>query len=495
MMNATTATLSPSSDGSPSSDAALEAPSPAAPSAAAPTPDSPPDGGYGWICVACVFLINAHTWGLNSSYGVFLAYYLSHSTFPSASALDFAFVGGLSISQALLVAPVATLVTRTFSTRATLLVGIALETLSLIGASFATQVWQLYLSQGVCFGWGMGFLFVGSVGIIPQWFTTKRSLANGVGAAGSGLGGLVYSLAANAIIQRISLGWAFRILGIVAFAVNFTCAMLVRDRNRQVGSSQALFDYSLLARPEFLGLLAWGFFSMLAYIVLLFSLPNYASNIGLTAHQGSVVGALLNLGQALGRPPIVCVLLSLFARLICTTRKSFPNVDDIHQGYFSDTFGRINMAATMTFLAGLFALVIWIFASSFGVLVFYALIGGTVAGTFWATIGPVGAEVIGLKDLNAGLTITWIALVLPCTFSEPIALEIANHSPVGYLGTQLFAGFMYLAACMCLLAVRVWKIGELERGAAEMAYAEKDRPYEASRVSSKMSRLLSIKRV
>ena len=25
----------------------------------------PPDGGYGWVCVVCVFLINAHTWGLN----------------------------------------------------------------------------------------------------------------------------------------------------------------------------------------------------------------------------------------------------------------------------------------------------------------------------------------------------------------------------------------------------------------------------------------------
>lgn len=27
---------------------------------------APPDGGYGWVCVACVFWINAHTWGINS---------------------------------------------------------------------------------------------------------------------------------------------------------------------------------------------------------------------------------------------------------------------------------------------------------------------------------------------------------------------------------------------------------------------------------------------
>ena len=29
-----------------------------------------PDGGYGWVCVACVFMINAHTWGVNCSYGI-----------------------------------------------------------------------------------------------------------------------------------------------------------------------------------------------------------------------------------------------------------------------------------------------------------------------------------------------------------------------------------------------------------------------------------------
>ena len=28
--------------------------------------DLPPEGGYGWVCVACVALVNGHTWGINS---------------------------------------------------------------------------------------------------------------------------------------------------------------------------------------------------------------------------------------------------------------------------------------------------------------------------------------------------------------------------------------------------------------------------------------------
>ncbi len=151
--------------------------------------DEPPDGGYGWVCVGCTFFINAHTWGINSSYGVFLAYYLANDYYPGAGPLEFAFIGGLSISQALLVSPLSTYITRAYGTRTTLLSGVALETLALISASFTHETWQLFLSQGVCFGFGMGLLFVGSVGIIPQWFTEKRSLANGIGTAGSGLGG------------------------------------------------------------------------------------------------------------------------------------------------------------------------------------------------------------------------------------------------------------------------------------------------------------------
>jgi hypothetical protein len=50
------------------------------------------------VVVGSVLLVNAHTWGLNSSYAVFLAYYLRSGTITGSSPLAFAFVGGLSIS-------------------------------------------------------------------------------------------------------------------------------------------------------------------------------------------------------------------------------------------------------------------------------------------------------------------------------------------------------------------------------------------------------------
>ena len=276
----------------------------------------------------------------------------------------------------------------------------------------------------------------------------------------------MYSLATNAMIQSFGIGWAFRILGIVAFTVNAVCAALMKDRNKTIGVTQLAFDYTLFKRSEFLLTLGWGFFSMLGYIVLLFSLPSYATSIGLSSKQGSIVGALLNLGQGLGRPAV---------------------------GMVSDSVGRINIAFLCTFVAGLLCLAIWIFAKSFGVLVFFSLLVGTVSGTFWTTIAPVEAEVVGLKILPSALTIVWIVLVLPTTCkshpwvtrfhelilmtgAEPIALELRRRRGNIYLHAQIFTGLMYIAAALSMWFLRAWKIAEIERVAAveEKSPAEVD---------------------
>lgn len=62
--------------------------------------------------------------------------------------------------------------------------------------SICQQFWQVMLAQGILAGCGSCMSFAVAVAAIPQYFTSKKALANGVAAAGSGLG----ELRANTIV-------------------------------------------------------------------------------------------------------------------------------------------------------------------------------------------------------------------------------------------------------------------------------------------------------
>ncbi|UKZ80600.1 hypothetical protein TrVFT333_008362 [Trichoderma virens FT-333] len=365
------------------------------------------DGGYGWVCVVCQLMITASTWGVNGAFGVYLTHYISTNAFPGTSEIVYSFIGGLSQSQILLIAP---------SSRTP--------------PDFAKQSWHLFLSQGLLFGWGCSFLYIGTIGIIPQWFSRRRGIANGIAAAGSGIGGLIYSLSTEAMISNISVAWAFRITAICTAAVNVICIILIKDRNKHIQPTQNAFDFTLLKRPELLLILAWIFLSTIGYTCVLFSLPDNAVRIGLTAHQGSILGALANLGMAIGRPIV---------------------------GYFSDRAGRLNMVISATTLAGIWCLCLWTSGTSYPILLAFSILGGTTIGTCWATIGPMLADAFGMKLLPSALSIVWTISAIPSAFAEAMALGLRrSHSPV-YLDVQIFSGCMFLGAALFLLPLRFKK--------------------------------------
>ncbi|GAD99904.1 conserved hypothetical protein [Paecilomyces variotii No. 5] len=334
--------------------------------------------------------------------------------FSRTTSLDYAFISGLSISVAMFISPLATYLSHKVSHRFVLNLGTIFETLSLITTSFVKRNWQLFLSQGVCFGFGLGFCFVGSVGIISHWFDRRRSVANGIAAAGSGLGGMVYSLATSAMISNLGFPWAMRILGIICFAVNTVCGNLLRIRV-SAASKQPELHFSLLRKPAYIAFLGWGALSAMAYIALLFSLSSYSVAVGLTQHQGSIATALLNLGQAIGRPAV---------------------------GMLSDSLGRINIALIATFLAGFLSLVMWIFAQSMATIYAFAILVGLFSGTIWAAAPALGAEVVELSKLSSALCFLWFALAPPTSVAEAIALQLRGKvsGDKEYLRVQLFIG-------------------------------------------------------
>lgn len=338
--------------------------------------------------------------------------------------------------MSMFIAPTVSISTKYLGTRITLLIGTALIFVALFVSSYATQVWHLFLSQGVCFGLGMGLVYITATAVLPQWFSSRRSLALGIATSGAGLGGLAYNLIAGRAIETVGLAWTYRILALCSLVVNVVCSFLMKDRNRSVQPVQAPFNYREYGQIEVLLVVAWGVLTELGYVVLLYSLPNYAISIGLSHSQGSVVGAMLNLGLGIGRPVV---------------------------GYYSDAFGRINTATVCTALCGLFCLTLWVPAKSYGLLLCFALLAGTCCGTFWGTVASVTTEVVGLKRLPSAFGLICLSLVIPTTFAEPIGLQIVSAR--GYLASQIFVGCMFFLAAVSTWLLRSWKISEVERKA------------------------------
>lgn len=287
---------------------------------------------------------------------MFLAYYLAHDVFKGATPLDSALIGGVNFGVAMLMATPVTILVRRYGTHVPLLIGVVLQTCGFIAASFARQIWQLYLTQGVLVGFGVGFQFIPSSAITSQWFDKKRGVANGITSAGVGVGGIIFSFATQAIISHISLAWALRITGLVSGVMNLIATALIRNRHAAIQPTIRGFDWRLLKRlPVFL-LFAWGFTSMLGYMTLLYSLPDFSKSIGLSDTQAAATSAFLNLGSAVGRPLV---------------------------GLLSDRYGRVEVAALVTFFNTIAIFAIWLPARSYAVTVVYAVISGAMLGVFW----------------------------------------------------------------------------------------------------------------
>jgi len=391
---------------------------------------TPPDGGYGWVVAVGLFLVNTHTWGIASAWAIIMAYYLrTHQI--EGSHLEFGIIGGLAISQALMVSPLVGTIRKYLGSRPTSLVGCVLIFVALLTSSFATQVWQLFLTQGFCFGWGMGLCYVTASQLLPPWFTKNRSLAVGLATSGTGIGGLIYSLAAHSILQSLGIEWTWRILAFCSLAGNGVAALLMREwGGRSHATEEFKFNPRDFGRVELLLIILWGVSTELGYIILLYSLPVYANSIGLSAQQGTVANALFNVGLAVGRPFL---------------------------GWFSDVFGRINVAGLTALLTSIFCFALWMPSTSYASLLAFALLAGMLCGTFWAAVTPILAEVVGIRKLTSTIGVVMIAMVAPATFAEPIAFAMAGETS-SFTSAQLFVSFMFLLGSLTLWCLRSWKI-------------------------------------
>ncbi|CAO3631942.1 unnamed protein product [Cunninghamella blakesleeana] len=362
--------------------------------------------------------------------GVMQNYYM-HNVFGESQVLNLSFVGTICLISINLFGPLSQILTSTFGSRVVLIVGTLCVTLGLILAGFSTQIWHLYLTQGVLFGIGASLMYCTIMSVAPLWFNKKRGMALGVVASGSGIGGLVIPFIMTPINESLGPGWTYRILGFICLGCDMIAIIFVKPRIAQKIQKKKLKDIIQLSVLKDINFLIFCIGSMVAlfgYFIPYFFLPSYATFKGLSYSQGGHLVAVSSGCNFVGR---------------------------LIAGYSADKVGKLNTNIIFTVMGGLSSFLIWTFAESYGTLMAYSAVFGIFCGSYFALLSPITAHLLGFERFPTGLSIMLISNVVS-VFGPNIASAIENgvDSPP-YFSYKMFAGTAYILGALILFILKV----------------------------------------
>ena len=190
----------------------------------------PPDGGwFAWLQTGMAHLAIINTWGTINSFGIFQTYYVTKLSRPAS---DISWIGSMQVFLLFLVGIFAGRLTDAGYFRAVFGMGSTLVVLGSLMASFSTTYWQLFLSQGVCIGLGMGGLFCPVMAVLSTYFHRRRNLAIGLAISGSATGGMTYPIVVRQLLPRLGFPWAMRVMAFLQLATLLVANIFLKARLR-----------------------------------------------------------------------------------------------------------------------------------------------------------------------------------------------------------------------------------------------------------------------
>lgn len=417
------------------------------------------DGGFAWLMAVCAMLALFSTWGANAAFGVFLNFYLNNGTFPEATEYDYALIGGIVVCLANILSPFSALLYKVFGFKVVCFIGIVFQTAGWILASFSKRIWHLYLTQGVLVGISFSLIFIPATLVLPTWFRTRKAASMGTCVAGAGLGGLVFSLSLNKVIQETGdQKWALRMVGLVALTTASFSALLMRPRaynppslkERLSAASiknhiRVIFDIKVFKNLGICFVSLWFAIALLGYTLMLFSLSSYATSVGLNHSQASTLTAIMNAAQVVGRPSM---------------------------GLIADRVGRANFTGSCSLVICILLYAFWINATSYGALIAFSVIIGLMIGVGSSLAQPLAADSLEgeLEKLPAGWSGINIFVSFFCLVAEVIALALVQKTASKpYLHTQIFAGTCFFACFLVILPLREYLVRKVLTDRYELA--------------------------
>jgi MCP family monocarboxylic acid transporter-like MFS transporter 3 len=396
-----------------------------------------PDGGYGWVIVAGCFVTTFCQNGIINCWGILQAALLD-STLKAVPPSTLAYVGTLALAGGALYGLAAVRLMRQVGCQATILLGVFLMGMSLIGASFCTSnLAGLFGTYGLTGGIGMSMVYAVSNALPVQYFSSRLGLANGLIKLGGGVGGCVMAIALEAMYRRVGIAWTFRIQGLLTMAIGLPAAWMLKDR---VPLRNVPFvDFSMFRSVTFIATFVASAIGVFALFVPPYYLPLFAQSIGLSPSTGAALVAAFNACNAIGR---------FVAGPLC------------------DKLGPLNMFVITMVLNAVSMLAIWPVSSTLGPLVLFATLNGVANGAYFTTQPTVVAGIFGPGRATVAMSMSVTGWTAGYLMGAPIAgylLQAAggrqrdgmNQSIDVYRPAIFYAGGTATVSALCVLAARL----------------------------------------
>jgi MFS family permease len=314
--------------------------------------------------------------------------------------------------------------------------GLALQIIGIFTTSIVPlKFWHIILSQGISQGIGNGLQFCPTVALLSTYFSRHRSIAIGIAASGSSLGGLVYPSIVRSLLPRLGFAWTVRVCGFVMLAVGLIAGLGLRTRRdlppRKTGP---LLELRAFREPTYALFCAGMFLVFFGLFFAFYYVASFATGVvGLPTEKAFALLMVMNAAGFVFR-----LLPGLLAdRLTGPLNLMLP-------------FAFATAMLTYSWSAVKSPLGTWIWA------IFYGLIAAGVQGLFPAVLSSLTTDLTkqGVR-MGMGFAIVGVAGAT----GPPVAGAIIQACGGRYIGAQMWAGTSILLGVCFLLAARTVKVG------------------------------------
>lgn len=365
-----------------------------------------------------------------NAFGVFQTYYQDNPLWHESPS-NISWIGSIQAFLLLLVGVITGPLYDKGYFRALIIAGAVLVPLGFMLTSICKTYWQTMLAQAVVIGLGNGCLFIPSVAILPQYFSTRKALANGLAASGSGLGGIIFPIVFRRLQQQIGFGWATRVLGFISLATVWTSVLIMKPRVMPK-HKRKMTDLGAFREPPYVLFCIAMFFGFIGFYGPIYYIQSFAIERGITStYLGFYVLPILNAA-------------SIFGRIV-------PN-------FITDHIGPLNVLVPCALMSGILALC-WVAIDNLGGIMTFAVLYGFFSGGF-VSLPPVAIVTLtsDMRVIGTRMGQTFFISAFGLVVGTPISGAILSATG-SYLGLQLFSGVTVFLTGSFLVAARVSKVG------------------------------------